>query len=180
MSKNSGKTKTLVITAAMAAVMAVLSPMAIPIGPVPLTLGVFAVCLAGVLLPVWQAVASLSVYLLLGAVGLPVFSGFRGGPQVLLGPTGGYLFGYYILVLGLALAVAHTDKLHWQGLAALLSLVLFYLAGTLWYCAVTDNSFVSGLAVCVVPFIVPDILKMAAAIALGKVLKLRMQKAGLR
>lgn len=175
--RGKNKTKNMVMMALMAAVMAVLSPMSIPIGPVPLTLGVFAVCLAGAVLPTAPALVSLSVYLFLGAVGLPVFSSYRGGLQMLVGATGGYLFGYYFLVLALSVAVAKTKRPVVRYGIGLLGLAGFYLLGTVWYAVVMSVSVWAAFLACVAPFAVPDMLKMAAALALAEVLERRMGRA---
>ena len=98
-------TKDLVLTALFAALTAVLAQIQLPIGPVPFNLAVFGAFLAGMLLePAWAA-ASMGVYMLLGAVGIPVFAGFMGGPAVLLGKTGGYVIGYIFIAMATALAV---------------------------------------------------------------------------
>ena len=93
---NRMKTTKLVTCALFAALTAILSQIAIPIGPVPINLATFSVFFAGALLGAKAGALSQLVYLLLGIVGLPVFSMFRGGPGVLLGPTGGYLAGYVL------------------------------------------------------------------------------------
>ncbi len=99
------------MTALFAALTAVLAQIQLPIGPVPFNLAVFGAFLAGMLLePAWAA-ASMGVYMLLGAVGIPVFAGFMGGPAVLLGKTGGYVIGYIFIALATALAVKRSGKL---------------------------------------------------------------------
>lgn len=173
------KTRLLVLAAVMAAVLAVLSPLAIPLGPVPITLGTLAVFLTGALLPPLSAAAALSVYILIGLLGLPVFSGFRAGPGVLVGPTGGYLLGYYFIVLALAFARRRTQKPAWQLAAAMGGMAACYLVGTLWYTVVSGASFASGLAVCVLPFVLPDFIKAVAALALARQLEKLLGKRGL-
>ena len=175
--KTKYKTRTLAMVAVMAAILAVLSPLSIPTAPVPFTLGVFAVYLTAAMLPPLSAMASLSVYILLGVIGLPVFSNHRGGPQVLVGPTGGYIVGYFFIVLCVALVCRRTGRYALRMAAAVVGLGLFYLAGTLWYSFVTGSTFVAGLAVCVVPFAIPDLIKAAAALALAGALNRRLEKA---
>jgi biotin transport system substrate-specific component len=171
--KTQSRTRSLVMPALAAALLAILSPWTIPVGPIPLTLAVFAVFLTGAMLRPVQAAASLAVYLLLGLFGLPIFSGFRGGPQVLLGPTGGYLVGYFILALGVSLAACRTRRFGLRLAAGAGALCVFYPLGTLWYSAVTGTGFAAGLLVCVVPFVLPDTLKLLAALALAKALEKR-------
>ncbi len=174
------KTKNLVMIAVMTAVLAILSPMSIPLGTIPVTLSVFAVYLVGALLPTSSAMASIALYLVLGGIGLPIFSAYRGGPQMLVGPTGGYLVGYFILVFVVSMAVKHTQNLSLQMVFATIALFVFYVVGTLWYMVVTQSDFLSGLMICVVPFIIPDMCKMVAALSLAKVINKRMAKAGVR
>lgn len=171
-------TKDLVLTALFAALTAVLAQIQLPIGPVPFNLAVFGAFLAGMLLePAWAA-ASMGVYMLLGAVGIPVFAGFMGGPAVLLGKTGGYVIGYIFIALATALAVKRSDKLPVIGAAMLAGLLVCYGFGTAWFMAVTGADLVSALGWCVLPFIVPDVCKGVLACVLGRLLAGRLAKAG--
>lgn len=171
-------TKDLVLTALFAALTAVLAQLQLPIGPVPFNLAVFGAFLAGMLLePAWAA-ASMGVYMLLGAVGIPVFAGFMGGPAVLLGKTGGYVIGYIFIALATALAVKRSGKLPVIGAAMLAGLLVCYGFGTAWFMAVTGADLVSALGWCVLPFIVPDVCKGVLACVLGRLLAGRLAKAG--
>ena len=171
-------TKDLVLTALFAALTAVLAQIQLPIGPVPFNLAVFGAFLAGMLLaPAWAA-ASMGVYMLLGAVGIPVFAGFMGGPAVLLGETGGYVIGYIFIALATALAVKRSGKLPVIGAAMLAGLLVCYGFGTAWFMAVTGADLVSALGWCVLPFIVPDVCKGVLACVLGRLLAGRLAKAG--
>lgn len=171
-------TKDLVLTALFAALTAVLAQIQLPIGPVPFNLAVFGAFLAGMLLePAWAA-ASMGVYMLLGAVGIPVFAGFMGGPAVLLGKTGGYVIGYIFIALATALAVKRSVKLPVIGAAMLAGLLVCYGFGTAWFMAVTGADLVSALGWCVLPFIVPDVCKGVLACVLGRLLAGRLAKAG--
>ena len=171
-------TKDLVLTALFAALTAVLAQIQLPIGPVPFNLAVFGAFLAGMLLePAWAA-ASMGVYMLLGAVGIPVFAGFMGGPAVLLGKTGGYVIGYIFIALATALAVKRSGKLPVIGAAMLAGLLVCYGFGTAWFMAVTGADLVSALGWCVLPFIVPDVCKGVLACVLGRLLAVRLAKAG--
>ena len=171
-------TKDLVLTALFAALTAVLAQIQLPIGPVPFNLAVFGAFLAGMLLePAWAA-ASMGVYMLLGAVGIPVFAGFMGGPAVLLGKTGGYVIGYIFIALATALAVKRSGKLPVIGAAMLAGLLVCYGFGTAWFMAVTGADLVSALGWCVLPFIVPDVCKGVLACVLGRLLACRLAKSG--
>jgi biotin transport system substrate-specific component len=107
------------------------------------------------------------VYIALGTVGLPVFSGFEGGIGKLIGPTGGFIWAYPFMVLVIAFSVKLFKKRSILSLSAgiLAATVICYAMGTLWYSRLTGNSFESSVAVCVLPFIPADLIKGAAAVA---------------
>ena len=109
------------------------------------------------------------VYLLLGAVGVPVFTGFQGGLGVLLGPTGGFIVGFLAASLTYWLLTA----LKCKPLPALfLALAVCYLFGAIWYKVLFPHTGWGGVAVaCILPYLIPDILKLALAAALSKKLK---------
>ena len=160
----------LVRVALFGGLLCVLSPVAIPVpvSPVPLTLATFTVYLVGMLLGAKQGVLSVLVYLLLGMVGLPVFSGFSGGIGVLLGPTGGYLIGYLpcAWIVGGMTGKKTGQKRFFKNVAAMtLGTVVCYLFGTAWFLAVMRGSYTIGqaLLVCVVPYLVFDSVKILAA-----------------
>ena len=162
----------MVYIALMAVIITVCSWISIP-GPVPFTLQTFAVFTALLLLGTRNGLISILVYLLLGAVGVPVFSGFSGGIGHLLGPTGGYLIGFIVMgfVFGI---VRHFIKhpLFSAITASILGLVACYAFGTVWFVIVYSQTrsaitFGAALSMCVLPFIIPDAVKMALAIILS-------------
>ena len=166
------------LSALLAALLCVCAVIIVPLGPMPFTLAVFGVCLAGALQsPAWAA-ASVGVYLALGCAGLPVFAGFAAGPQTFAGPTGGFLAAYVLL----ALAVSFGGKLRpgplGQALGAVAGLCTLHLCGAAWFAVSTGTTYGAALAVCTVPFLLPDIAKCAAAIALCAVLRRHMLKRG--
>lgn len=170
----------LAMTGMMAALVAVTAPFAIPVGPVPMSLCSWMVCLAGYVLGGRRAVAAVAVYVLLGGVGMPVFSGFTGGLGKLLGPTGGYILGYLPLAACAGWAAERFPQNRWVQLASMaLGTALLYAMGTAWYCVQAGVTLESALGVCVLPFLPTDCLKLAAALAVGPVLRRRIEQAGL-
>ena len=144
--------------------MAVCAWISIPFGYIAFTLQTFAVMLALFTLGGKWGTASICVYLLLGAVGLPVFSGFQGGLGALLGVTGGYLWGF-----------AATGLIYWgfeklcKPLGAVLGLLSCYALGTGWFCLYSGGgSFAAAAASCVLPYVIPDVGKMYLAWIAGK------------
>lgn len=168
------KTKTMEVSicAFFAALTAVLSQIAIPIGPVPINLATFSVLLAGALLGAKWGAASQAVYVLLGAVGVPVFAMFKGGPGVLFGPTGGYIAGYILAawLVGL-LCERFGNKIYLLALAMLAGFFSYMAVGTCWYMFSMKTGLAAALMACVVPFLLGDALKMALAAALARVLR---------
>ena len=169
-------TKELVFTALMAVIIAVCSWISIPT-TVPFTLQTFGVFMAVGLLGGKKGTISVLVYILLGAVGVPVFAGFSGGIGVLFGTTGGYIVGF--LLSGLvywAMTSAFGEKLPIMIIAMVLGLIVCYAFGTAWFMIVYAKNtapigLMTALGWCVFPFIIPDCIKIALAVVLTKQLK---------
>lgn len=167
------KTLNMVYIALFAVVMAICSWMVFP-GAVPFTLQTFGVFLAVLILGGKSGTMAVLLYLLMGAVGLPVFSGFMGGVGVLMGHTGGYLSGFFLLALTMWFFEAFFGKsvpIRWISMT--IGLLLCYAFGTFWYMTVYTGSADEGgimavLSLCVLPFIIPDIIKMMLAMAVRK------------
>ncbi len=158
----------------MAAVLCVTSQWALPVGTVPMTLQTLFVALAGVVLGGPQGAIAVIVYLLIGACGMPVFSKFMGGFAPLIGPTGGFLWSFPVLALCCGLA-SKRGFVARCGLA-LGGLLVCYAAGTAQLMAVSGLDLGSALAVAVLPFILKDVACVLGAVALGRVMKERIEK----
>lgn len=143
-------------------------PALLPSG-VPFTLQTFAVCLLAALYGWKLGLWTVGCYLLLGAVGLPVFAGFQGGVGALLGVTGGYLVGFLFTALVVGLAADKLGrKLPMLLGSMVLGLALCYAFGTLWFLRVYTSSrgpigVGAALGLCVVPYLLPDAVKLALA-----------------
>lgn len=149
------------LTAALfAALLAVLSPLSVPFwGGVSLTMQTFLVALGGYLLgPLWGAVG-VGLYLLLGAVGLPVFAGWQSGPVALFGPTGGFLAGFFPLVC----LCGRATKARWPLLWGLTGLALCHVCGVLWAAALQIAPLSRAVWVLSAPYWLKDGLSVAAA-----------------
>ena len=170
--------KSMVFTGVMTAVLCVFGPLSVPIGPVPVSLATFVIYLMVYLLGMKRSAVSIGLYLLLGLIGLPVFSGYTGGPVKLFGPTGGYLIGYLFLALiGGYFIEKSGGKLLPSLLGMILATAVLYTLGTLWLAKVTGISLMSALSAGVIPFIGIDAAKMAAAAILGPILKMSVSRA---
>lgn len=159
--------------ALMAAFTAVAAQIVIPLFPVPFTLQVFAVVLSGLLLGPRYGALAMAVYLLIGAVGAPVFFGFQGGIGHILGPTGGYLVSYPLAaaVAGLAArpaANAARRRALWTSfLAGTGGLVVIYASGVAWLMVLSQLPFLVAMAQGVLPFVLLDLIKIALAAAVA-------------
>src|SRR5918992_674185 len=152
--------------ALMAAVTAVAAQITVPIEPVPFTFQVLAVILSGLLLgPRYGALAQ-AIYVLVGAVGVPVFAGFKGGLGIIFGPTGGYLVSYPLAaaVAGLAAyAAAHSPRrraLTVGSLWGVAALAVIYAIGAGWLSVVTDLPLAVAVAQGGLPFVIFDLVKV--------------------
>lgn len=148
---------------------------------VPFTMQTFAVFTVLILLGGKFGTASVGLFVFMGLVGLPVFSGFKGGVGVLLGPTGGYVVGFVFAGLLYMLLEPAADKNKWIKAAVLAGgLALCYAVGTMWFLVVarrggTDYGLGQVLAVCVLPYILPDLAKLWLAMFVGGRLKGRIK-----
>lgn len=164
------RTKQMVLIALMTAVTCVLGPLSIPLpfSPVPISLTNFAIFLAIFVLGMKSGTISFIIYLLLGAVGVPVFSSFRGGFQVLAGPTGGYLIGFIFLALIMGFALDHFDrKLVPTIIGMIIGMAVCYAFGTVWLAKLLSLSFKEGLMMGVIPYLAGDAAKIIIAAIVG-------------
>lgn len=166
------RTRMMILSALFTALCAVCAQIQIPLQPVQINLALLAVHMAAAMLPPRYAALSLATYLLMGAMGLPVLTGFRGGMGVLLDRTGGYMLSY------LPCAVLESWLMH-QGqmkrlrmyLVMALGTLLCYAAGTAWFMLLTATPLWTCLTLCVLPFIPGDTVKIVLATGLAGRLK---------
>lgn len=174
MTKSKFSLKDTALCAMFAALMAICAWISLHVMDISFTMQTFAVFLACGLLGGKRGSIACLVYLLLGAVGLPVFTGFRGGLGALLGVTGGYIVGFLAACLIYWLMTALLGEKAWVQLTAmLLGLLACYALGTVWFMVVyARNSGAIGLLTvlgkCVFPFIIPDACKLALAFVLTR------------
>jgi len=165
----------------MAAVMCVLGPVVIvlPFSPVPFSLATFGLYLCVYILGMKWATVSCLIYLLIGLVGVPVFSAFSGGPGKLLGPTGGYLIGYLFITLITGFFLGHWKSRALHGIGLVLGTMGCYGFGTVWLAYQSSMTWKDAFLVGVVPFILFDVIKIGIAMLLGEIISKRLKIAGL-
>ncbi len=162
----------LVLCAFFAALTAVTAQIAIPVGPVPISLATCSVFLAGALLGSKSGAVSQAVYVLLGVAGVPVFAMLKGGPEVLAGPTGGYILGYIPAAWLVGFITERRENKFYVLLPAMLAGFLVYMTtGTLWFMILTRSGLKEAITACVAPFLPGDALKMILASVLAYRLK---------
>jgi biotin transport system substrate-specific component len=157
----------------MTALLCVLAQITIPVQPIPFTLSLFAIFLIGALLKPRYAFLAVFTYLLLGAFGVPVFAGMKGGLYNLTGKTGGYLAAYPIMALIVSLSYYYGKKIKILALSLgmLTALVVCYTIGTLWFSYVANVDFYYALTLCVFPFVLFDLLKIVLAVSFSTAIR---------
>lgn len=165
----------------MTAVICILGPLAVtlPVSPVPISLGTLAIYLAVSVLGMKLSAASVVIYILLGLVGVPVFTNFTAGPGKLLGPTGGYILGYTFLAL---ICGAFVERLFRRPVLCFLGMLLgtgvFYAFGTVWLKFQMNVTFPQAFVLGVLYYIPGDLVKIIIAMTLGFQIRSRLIKAG--
>lgn len=166
----------LVYIAIFAVLIAICSWISIPT-TVPFTMQTFAIFLTLLLLGGKRGTIAVIVYLLLGAVGAPVFAGFSGGFGILIGTTGGYLIGFIAITLLYWVAIKNPEEQRVLTFVILiLGLIICYAFGTIWFITIyTSNvgsvGIFTALSWCVIPYIIPDLIKLALAYKLAERLR---------
>lgn len=179
------KTKDLILAAMFAALTAVCAQISVPtpFSPVPVTLQVLSVFLSGIILGGRLGAISQLVYLALGAVGVPVFANLSGGAQKLIGVTGGYLLSYPIAsyLIGKVSALYKGKSVHSTmvvyGFSMSIGLAIIYLLGSFQFAVLNSMTIQQSLKLTVIPFIIPDLIKLGISIPLAYSVKNTLLKA---
>jgi len=154
------------------AIIAIMAQIVIPMPyGVPMTLQTLAISLAGILLGPRRGAISALLYVLLGAVGVPVFAGFNGGLGAVFGPTGGFIMSFPVLAFAAGFGAARNNT-KWLYGGIIAGIVLNYLCGVVYFSIITSNDLITSFVTCVLVFIPTDILKIITAGLIGK--KVRM------
>lgn len=182
--KNNSNVRELVTIALLAAVLCILAPLSIPIGPVPISLTNLVLYFFVLIVGTRRTSIAFIIYCLLGAVGLPVFSGFTGGLAKLVGPTGGYIIGFLpmIIVMGPFLEKHRKPSVR----NVILNTIVMeaatwipYILGTAWLAYSAKMTFTAALAVGVIPFVAEDLIKMVLAAIVAPGIHTQLVKAHL-
>ena len=160
----------------MTAALCILGGFSVPIGPVPVSLTNFVIYVFAIVIGRKLSTLSTILYVLIGFVGLPVFSGFSGGAAKLFGPTGGYIIGFILVayITGFASDNFIKNKI-FMFLLMLLGTILLYILGTLWLSFQADMSFIKALYVGVIPFVFADLIKILVGMVIGTSIKKQLK-----
>jgi biotin transport system substrate-specific component len=172
----------MVFASMFGAVTALGAYIAIPLQPVPITLQTLFVCLSGALLGGYFGAISQVIYVLLGVIGLPVFAGGTAGPGILLGPSGGYLFGFIAgaLVIGKLMEVKQQPGIIWIIFAFVCGTAVIYGFGILQLSLVARLSLLKAFLTGAVPFLPGDLLKLIAATLITLKVRNKINLSGVR
>lgn len=168
--------RTMIYASMFGALTAIGALIVIPMQPVPFTLQTFFIGVSGALLGGYAGALSQVVYVILGSIGMPVFAGGKAGLGVLFGPTGGYLIGFIIgaYVIGKLIEIRPQAGVLWTALAILIGDLVIYGCGTLQLLIVAHLIPAQAILVGVVPFVVPEVVKLLAAALLSSRLRNRL------
>lgn len=157
------KTRDMCRTALMTAILCAVGPLTVPVGPIPLSLATLAVYLSGAILGAKRGTLAVAMYILIGAAGVPVFSGFSAGVQKVAGVTGGYMLGYLLCAATVGLAAERGRGCWTLPISMVVGTAVCYSVGTVWFMAQTGVNLAGALVSCVIPFLPGDALKVATA-----------------
>lgn len=161
--------KDMALIAVFTAIITVCSWISIPIGTVPFTLQTFAIFATAGLLGTKRSFVTICVYISLGMAGVPVFSQFKSGPTVLAGPTGGYIIGFIftVIIIGTITNIFFKSEKILKNTMIFLSMIAGDMAcftvGTIHFMFIMEMDLACALTICVFPYIIPDLVKMAVA-----------------
>ena len=179
------KTKDLILISLFAAITVVLSFFTIPIGVVPISLQTFGVYLAGGILGKKNALFSILIYVLLGVIGLPVFSGsIKSGPAAIIGPSGGFIIGFiiaafvigYIVDLGYNKHSNKSSKYFFISFGMIIGTLIIYILGVAQLIHYLKIDFLKAISLGVTPFLIGDGLKIVIAVIVSNIIRIQLKK----
>ena len=171
-------TQQMALVAIMTALTCILAPFSLPIGPVPISLTNLVIYFSLYLLGWKLGTLSYVIYLLIGLVGVPVFSGFTAGPAKLFGPTGGYLIGFIPMAIICGFAFEKFSNRGMQIVGLAIGTIVAYIFGTAWLAIEAHLTFYQALLAGVIPYIPGDLVKIILVVLAGPIVKKRLQSGG--
>nr|WP_245917507.1 biotin transporter BioY [Bacillus canaveralius] len=180
MNKHQVKLRMMIVTALFAAVIGILAQITIPLPLVPITGQTLAIGLAATILGARFGTLAVILYLIIGAVGVPVYAEFSGGASVLVGPTGGYLVGFIPTAFLIGFILEKTSFTFKNAMIAnSLGMIVTLIFGTVWLKIAADLTWIAALAGGFTPFIIVGLIKAALASWIGVLVRKRLHSAKL-
>lgn len=176
MERSKLSTRDLCMIGLWTAVIVIMAQISIPMPlGVPMTMQTFAITMAGVVLGGKKGFIATAIYVLLGAIGIPVFANFSGGLSYIVGPTGGFILSFPIMawIIGLGIDYKDQSKVVFIG-AIVVGTIINYVIGVIMFCALTGSGVGVGITACVVPFIPTAIIKAVVATIIGLKIRVRL------
>lgn len=169
------RTVSITITALMTALLCIAAPLTIPVGAIPVSLTPMILYIFVYVFGWKKTFVSFFIYLAMGAMGLPVFSGFQGGLHKITGPTGGYLVGFLLLTAACGFFCDFFKRNACMYVAGMiLGILCAYVFGSIWYMVIMEQTLKNTLIVCVIPFLPFDAMKIVASLLIAPRLKKSM------
>lgn len=175
---NNSKTKSMIKIALMTAIMCIISPFSVPLPftPIPISLANLIIYISCCILGSKKGTISVILYLFMGSIGLPIFSGFSGGISKLVGPTGGYLLGFLFCAIFTGIFVENfEEKIYMYPVGMIIGTIICYVFGTAWLAFQLKLGFVEAMFMGVIPYLIGDALKIVASTLLGYTLRNRLR-----
>ena len=167
----------MVLAALFAAMISAVAPFSFALGPIPLTLATLMIYISAGTLGWKYGTLPVILYVLLGAIGLPVFTNFEGGFHKIAGVTGGYIIGYVPCALATGLIAEAFKKKLWAHVVGMaIGTVLLYTCGTAWFMLQTGNTLAASLTLCVLPFLPGDAIKIILAYLVSSQLRNALER----
>lgn len=160
------KTKDLIICSLFCAITCVIAQISIPLS-VPITMQTLAVSLSGIILGSKKGFFSQLIYIFLGGIGLPVFSGFKGVLQIILGPTGGFIITFPLMAFIISYISEKSDKKFILFISIFIGYIINYIGGLIQFMYITKSNLSSAISICIIPFLFTDFIKILLANIIG-------------
>lgn len=169
-------TQRIAITAVLTALLLIIGPLAINVGPVPMTLQTLIVALVASVASTRVSLTAIGLYIVLGALGLPVFAGYSSGFAVLIGPTAGYLWSFLLYAPIIGLTIKHTPNILALIVANVVAVVVNLAIGTIWLSISTHMSATTAIAAGVTPFVLSGLIKIVVVVLATVLIRQATQK----
>lgn len=163
--------KKIVYISLLVSILCIICPFSINVGPIPFSLATFFIMLYAIIFDLTISISAVSIYILLGCIGLPVFSGGVGGIQKIFSPTGGFIIGYIFLSLIIALFYNKSKNVFYKIFILICANFILYSIGVMYFIIITNNTFLVALSLCVFPFLLTDAIKIILVEIISKLIK---------